>query len=317
MPQSWQAGANLIDLQFMGVPGSVASYAFDTGDGLALVDTGPSTTLRALEDSLKALGAELEDVRHLLLTHIHFDHAGAAGTLLERLPKAKVYVHQRGAKHLANPERLVASASQIYGDQMDVLWGQMLPIDPARMVVLEGGEDLIFSGGTVSAHYTPGHAVHHLAYHACATADLYVGDVGGIRIAEAQSPRPPTPPPDIDLSAWMHSIAVLQSIEAEQLHLAHFGSYPHTAEHWQQLSANIRIDAGRVEAGLEAGQNLEQLTRSFTADLKADLEREGDGLAEQYLLACPPWMSVQGLLRFWQRQAVRGQAWDQPVEEGK
>ncbi len=297
------AGANLIDLNFMGVAGSIASYVFDTGEGLALVDTGPSTTLPALEAGLVGLGAALEDVRHVLLTHIHFDHAGAAGTVLARVPAAKVYVHERGAGHLANPERLLQSATQIYGDQMQTLWGEMRPIDPARMVVLQGGEVLPFAGLPQGAQvlYTPGHAVHHVSY--LAADDLYVGDVGGVRIALPQTPRPPTPPPDIDLAAWESSIALLRGVPARRLHLAHFGSYLQSAAHWDQLSANLHTDASRVGDRLAAGESVEQITRSFTAELQADLEREASGLAEKFVVACPPWMGVQGLARYFQRRA--------------
>ncbi|GAA4005777.1 MBL fold metallo-hydrolase [Deinococcus rubellus] len=301
------AGANLIDLNFMGVPGSIASYVFDTGDGLALVDTGPSTTLPALEGGLQKLGAALSDVRHILLTHIHLDHAGAAGSLAQRLPRASVYVHERGAKHLTRPERLIASAGQIYGDQMGALWGEMLPIPAERLTVLRGGEHLAFSGlpGGVDVHYTPGHAVHHVSYHS--GDDLYVGDVGGIRIALPQSPRPPTPPPDIDLAAWQRSIALLRALPARRLHLAHFGCYVQSASHWDGLLLNIATDAARVGTRLEAGEDLASITRTFSAELQADLDAEAPGLADKFVLVCPPWMSVQGLARSFQQQAEQPQ----------
>ncbi|WP_420594631.1 MBL fold metallo-hydrolase [Deinococcus sp.] len=300
-------GANLIDLHFLGTPGTIASYVFDTVDGLALVDTGPSTTLPALETGLAALGASLDDVRHVLLTHIHFDHAGAAGSILARVPGARAYVHERGARHLANPERLLASATQIYGDQMERLWGGMTPIDPARLTVLRGGEVLPFGGvpDGVAVHDTPGHAVHHIAYHA--GDDLYVGDVGGVRLDLRQSARPPTPPPDIDLDAWASSIALLRTLDARHLHLAHFGSYPQDAAHWDALERNTRTDAARVAERLAAGQPLDEITRAFTAELQTELDAEGAGLSERFALSCPPWMSVQGLARYFQRQAVRGE----------
>ncbi|WP_318636147.1 MBL fold metallo-hydrolase [Deinococcus detaillensis] len=299
------AGANLIDLDFMGVAGSIACYVFDTGDGLALVDTGPSTTLPALERGLNRLGRDLSEVRHILLTHIHFDHAGAAGHLAQRLPDAKVYVHERGAGHLSRPERLLASATQIYGDQMETLWGDMLPVPEGRLVILRGGETLAFSGlpQGVKVHYTPGHAVHHLAYHA--EDDLYVGDVGGIRIAIAQTPRPPTPPPDIDLEAWAASVALLRNLPARRIHLTHFGSYVHTAAHWDGLLASIHTDAARVGQRLAAGEDLESITRAFTAELHTNLSAEIPGLTEKFILVCPPWMGVQGLARYFQKRAKR------------
>ena len=296
-----QAGANLIDLDFMGVPGTIASYVFDTGAGLALVDTGPSSTLPALEAGLEGLGASVSDVRHILLTHIHLDHAGAAGTLAERLPAARIYVHERGARHLASPEKLIASAGLIYGEMMERLWGEMKPVPPERLTVLTGGETLPFGG--VTAHYTPGHAVHHLAYQA--GNDLYVGDVGGVRLSQAQGTRAPTPPPDIDLEAWGRSIALLRRLDARRLHLAHFGSYDHEAAHWDALERNMSLDAGRVGERLAQGQDAQTITRAFAAELDADLRTEGEGLAERFALSCPPWMSVQGLLRYFARREAR------------
>ncbi|MFB9994206.1 MBL fold metallo-hydrolase [Deinococcus oregonensis] len=292
-----------VDLHFQDTPGVVASAVFDTGDGLTLVDTGPSSTLPALEAGLAALGARLEDVRHVLLTHIHLDHAGAAGTLLARVPNARAYVHERGAAHLSRPERLVASATQIYGDQMQSLWGEFLPVPAERLTVLVGGEGLRLGSTDVLPLYTPGHAVHHLAYHV--GDDLFVGDVGGIRLDQRQTPRAPTPPPDIDLDAWRASIALLRGIDARTLHLAHFGPYAQAEAHWDALLANLDTDAQRIHAGLVAGQEPGALSSAFTAALLAELGEESPDLPGRYEFACPPWMSVQGLVRYWQRQAAR------------
>ena len=293
----------VIDLNFQGVPGTIASYMLDTGDGLALVDTGPASTIPALRAGLEQLGASPEDVRHILLTHIHLDHAGAAGTLLARLPAARVYVHSRGAAHLQAPERLMASAGQIYGDQMDALWGEMLPIPAGQMTVLEGGETLQLGRLAVRPLYTPGHAVHHLAYHI--GADLFVGDVGGIRLAAHQSPRPPTPPPDIDLLSWAASIALLREAQTETLHLTHFGSYAQDAAHWDALERNMAFDAGVVGRSLDAGHDMQAVTDEFTEALRQALAAEGSELPHRFALACPPWMSVQGLARHWKRHGTR------------
>lgn len=297
-----------IDLEFQGVPGVIAAHVASTSDGLALVDPGPSSTLPALRAGLERLGASLEDVRHLLLTHIHLDHAGAAGTLAAQLPQARVYVQARGAAHLQAPGRLMASAAQIYGDRMDTLWGEMQPVPAGRMTVLEGGETFRLGDTEVRALYTPGHAVHHLAYHL--GADLFVGDVGGIRLAPQQSARPPTPPPDIDLPAWAASIALLRGVQADTLHLTHFGSYPQAAAHWDALERTLAADSAVVKRGLEAEQDLETVTRTFTEHLQAALAAEGADLPGRFAQACPPWMSVQGLARYWTRVAAR------PAREG-
>jgi glyoxylase-like metal-dependent hydrolase (beta-lactamase superfamily II) len=296
---------NLIDLDFQGVPGTIAAYVFSTSDGLALVDTGPASTIPALQAGLEGMGARLTDVRHILLTHIHLDHAGAAGTLIGRLPQARVYVHSRGAAHLKAPERLMASAAQIYGEQMETLWGEMRPVPEAQMTVLEGHETFRLGDTEVTAIYTPGHAVHHLAYHM--GRDLFVGDVGGIRLESRQSPRPPTPPPDIDLPAWAVSIGQLRTVQAELLHLTHFGSYPQVHTYWDALERNMAADAEVVRQGLEAGHDLPAVTDEFTEALRLALAAEGPELPDRFALACPPWMSVQGLARYWKRAEARSQ----------
>lgn len=288
-----------LDLHFQGAPGIIAAYVFDTGDGLAVVDPGPSSTLPALLAGLHHLGAQPTDLRHVLLTHIHLDHAGAAGTLAARLPQARVYVHARGAAHLQAPGRLLASAAQIYGDQMETLWGEMRPVPADRMAVLEGGERLRLGTLDLSPLYTPGHAVHHLAYHV--GAELFVGDVGGIRLLPVQSPRPPTPPPDIDLTAWAASIAVLREVRADTLHLTHFGSYPQHQAHWDALERNMAADAGAVFGALDAGLDQEDVRRRSEDALADALAQESPDLPARFALACPPWMSVQGLTRAWTR----------------
>ncbi|SEJ68070.1 Glyoxylase, beta-lactamase superfamily II [Deinococcus reticulitermitis] len=292
-----------LDLHFQGESGVIAACVFDTGDGLAVVDTGPTTTLAHLETGLRGLGASLSDVRHLLLTHIHFDHAGAAGTLLERVPRAVAYVHEKGAGHLARPEKLVASATQIYGGEMDRLWGEMKPIDPERLKVLEGGEHWKIGQEEIRAFYTPGHAVHHLAYHV--GDDLFLGDVGGIRLDARQTPRPPTPPPDINLEVWRESVAVLRALDARTLHLAHFGAHPNEAAHWEGLLEKMDLEADWVRAGMERGEGFEGIAEEFTERQLAEIEAEVPGLRARYESACPPWMSVQGLMRYWARRAAR------------
>jgi glyoxylase-like metal-dependent hydrolase (beta-lactamase superfamily II) len=288
-----------IDLGFQQAPGAIAAYIFDTGDGLAVVDPGPSSTLPALLAGMERLGAQATDLRHILLTHIHLDHAGSAGTLLAQLPQARVYVHERGAAHLQAPERLLASAAQIYGDQMDTLWGEMRPIPASRMTVLEGGEHLQLGSLDVAPLYTPGHAVHHLAYHT--GAELFVGDVGGIRLLPVQSPRPPTPPPDIDLTAWAASIALLRGIDADTLHLTHFGSYPQSQLHWDALERNMATDAGLIFGALDAHMDGEDVRRRYEQALAEALAQEAPELPARFAVACPPWMSVQGLTRAWKR----------------
>jgi len=287
------------------VPGVIGVPVLDSGEGLVLVDVGPDSTLPALEEGLARLGASLTDVRHLLLTHIHLDHAGAAGTVLERLPRARVYVHERGAAHLVRPERLMASAAQIYGEHMERLWGEMRPVPAERLTVLEDDRPLRLGRLEVRPLNTPGHAVHHLAYHV--GDDLFVGDVGGVRLDIRQTPRAPTPPPDIDLAAWRTSIQRLRGLDARTLYPTHFGTYRQEPGHWDDLLGHLERDAGRVREGLERGEDMNRLTEQFTDTLQEELRAEAPDLPTRYEFACPPWMSVQGLARYWTRAAARGQ----------
>ena len=289
-----------IDLNFQDTPGVIALYAWDTGDGLALVDTGPSTTLGALEAGLDRLGAGWDDVRHMLLTHIHFDHAGAAGRLLELSPRARLYVHERGARHLVDPQRLYASAAQIYGDRMEALWGEMRPLDAGRLTALAGGETLRLGRAEVRALYTPGHAVHHLAY--AVGDELYTGDVGGVRLDPRQPVRPPTPPPDIDLAAWQASAEGLRGLDVRRLHLAHFGSYAQDGQHWDALLTHLNEEAEWVRERLARGTAPAQLEEPFTEWVLEQVESSVPGLPAAYRFASPPAMNVMGLARYWAKQ---------------
>jgi glyoxylase-like metal-dependent hydrolase (beta-lactamase superfamily II) len=289
-----------IDLMFQGTPGVIAAYVLPSADGPVIVDPGPSSTLGALETGLHDLGLGLDEVRHVLLTHIHLDHAGAAGTIAAR-SGATVYLHERGAGHLARPERLLASAAQIYGEHMDALWGEMRPVPVGQLRALSGGERLNPGGLDLEAIYTPGHAVHHLAWQG--GPELFCGDVAGVRLSLAQSPRAPTPPPDIDLEAWRDSVARLRERDAERLHLTHFGTYANTPDYWDALLANMALDAERVRAELETDPD--HLAEHFTAAVERDLAAESPDLVGRFDFACPPWMSAQGLVRYWTRRAAR------------
>lgn len=303
MNQSLQDGVQQIDLHFLDAPEVIASYIFDTGDGLAMVDCGPTSTLSALEEGLKTFGASFSDLRHLLLTHIHFDHAGAAGVIASQVPQLKVAVHQRGAKHMHNPERLVASATQIYGDEMDRLWGEIRPIEQEQLQVLEGDAHWKVGQSEIRALYTPGHAVHHMAYHI--GDQLFTGDVAGVRLTEAQTPRAPTPPPDINLELWEDSISTLRQLDARYLNLAHFGQFANTAAHWDGLQTKLKQDAEQVRQSIAAEHSQEQMIEEFTEQVNEELRTEGADLPKRFELACPPWSCVQGLVRYWTRKAVR------------
>ena len=171
------------DGQFRGTPGVIATAVLEGPSGFALVDPGPTSDLAALEADLASGGLSLDDVEALLLTHIHLDHAGAAGTIVRRQPGCRVYVHERGARHMASPEKLIASATQIYGDQMEPLWGEFAAVPEANLHVLRGGERSRVAGHELEVAYTPGHAQHHVSYFHRASRIAFVGDTGGCRTA--------------------------------------------------------------------------------------------------------------------------------------
>ena len=194
-----------IDMQFQGRAGVIATAVVPVGGGVVLVDPGPSSCLAALERGLAVLSHTLEDVRGVLLTHIHLDHAGAAGTIARRVPGVPIYVHERGAIHLASPDKLLASATRLYGAAMDQLWGEFLAVPATSLRALGGGETVTLDGRRFAVAYTPGHAVHHVSYLDTSDGTAYVGDTAGIRTSPGYV-LPATPPPDIDLEAWEASL---------------------------------------------------------------------------------------------------------------
>ena len=196
------AGLDYVDLNFLGRPGIIATAVLHGASGAALIDPGPATTLTSLREGLARKGIGIRDVRHVLLTHIPLDHAGAAGALVEENPSIEVCVHEQGAPHMADPSRLIASATRLYGDDMGRLWGDFMPVPSSNLRVLEGGETLSVGGRELRVAYTPGHAVHHVSYFDPGSRVAFVGDTAGIRRGSSSFVMPPAPPPDIDLEAW-------------------------------------------------------------------------------------------------------------------
>jgi glyoxylase-like metal-dependent hydrolase (beta-lactamase superfamily II) len=277
----------VIDLMHVGIPRVIGCWQL----GEVLIDPGPSTGLPALLDML---GEEYEP-RALLLTHIHLDHAGATGSLVERWPSLEVYVHERGAPHMVAPERLLESARRLYGDDMDRLWGEFAAVPQERLHVLHGGERLSFGGDEFEVAYTPGHASHHVSFlHDSGTA--FVGDVGGVRIGAGEATIPPSPPPDIDLEAWHESIDLVRAWQPELLAMTHFGSSDDVDAQLDELSE--RLD--RLALVARDGSQEE-----FIAALRAEIAAPTPDLAASYEEAAPPWQLYMGLERYWRKRAER------------
>ena len=293
-----------IDLNFRGSDRVIATAVLLGPDGVTLVDPGPTSCLPALEAGLRQRGLNLRDVRTLMITHIHLDHAGAVGTIVERVPSIRVHVHERGAPHMIDPAKLLASATRLYGDQMDALWGAFLPVPAANVTVLQGGERVATAGTTLRVAYTPGHAKHHVSYLDETTGVAYVGDTGGIRVS-GDYLIAPTPPPDIDLAAWHDSLTTIDTWQPVSLFLTHFGVVTGARAHLARFRATLNAQAEAVRLSLMAGSTDEERTRVFVEQMRREVRQalpEHEARATE--LAAPFDQLWQGLARYWQKQTV-------------
>jgi glyoxylase-like metal-dependent hydrolase (beta-lactamase superfamily II) len=295
-----------LDLHFLQLPHVIAAFVVEGPQGLALVETGPASTLPAFEAALKAQGMAFGDFRHVFLSHIHFDHAGAAWLFAEK--GAKIYVHPKGLPHMAAPEKLYNSARMIYGDQMDALWGPMHPIAEALLYAPEHGEKIEACGLTFTAWHTPGHAVHHIAWQAEAPGEkpvLFTGDVGGAQIDKGPV-APPCPPPDIDVEAWRASIQLMRELPAEILYLTHFGKIENKIAHLNALEQELLDFAVWMRPYAERQTPQEEIIPHFNRYVRERLTAAGldaEGI-RQYEAANPPYMSVAGLMRYWKKKII-------------
>ena len=295
-----------LDLGFQGRAGVVAAYLVTHPHGHTLVETGPSSTLAALEAGVIAAGARISDVTQLLVTHVHLDHAGAGGTLLHRLPEARLFVHPRGVAHLVDPARLLLSATRIYGDRMEQLWGDVDPCPPGRVIPLADGEEVQCGSRTLRALHTPGHAIHHLAFHDAEGRSVFTGDVGGVRLAGTSHVRPPTPPPDIDVEAWHRSVDRLRALAPAFLDLTHFGRFSDPGAHFDDLLHRLDALVKWTAERLARGDTAASMTAALRLASGAELHDEGVGdLAGSYELATPSGMTVDGVVRYLTRRPAR------------
>lgn len=285
----------IIDLHFQDAEQSIGSFIIESTEGPVLVETGPESTFEKLEEGIENSGYHVKDIKHVLLTHIHFDHAGAAWKFAKH--GAKIYVHPIGLPHLASPEKLWNSAAQIYGDDMDRLWGKMEPIPEEQLVAVEDGSHIHIGDIDIEAIYTPGHAVHHNAYQIGSV--IFTGDVAGVKIGNGPV-VPPCPPPDINISLWKESINKLKARNPSTLILTHFGKQ-NPDEIFDTLEIMLDDWANWMKPFFEAGTSPEEITPQFMAYTKKQLQQNGlnDREIETYEYANPSWMSVSGLLRYW------------------
>ena len=288
-----------LDLNFLGYPQSIAAYLVETSEGPLLIETGPYSTFEVLKNEIKRCGFELDEIKHVFLSHIHLDHAGAAWALAEQ--GATIYLHPFGETHLAHPEKLMESAKRIYQEDMDRLWGQMLPIPMDQLRSTVHLEEIIIGNLCLQALHTPGHAKHHIAWK---MDDLiFSGDVAGVKIQKGPV-VPPCPPPDINLEDWIHSIDLILACEPSQIYLTHFGVIKNVPAHMHALKSMIIDWSQWVKKNWMAGFTADELTPKFSEYTSQQLLRLGvDPLGiKQYEAANPSWMSVAGLIRYWEKK---------------
>lgn len=302
---SLAAGIDYIDLQFLGMPGVIATAVLHGRSGIALVDPGPTTSLGNLRAALAARGIEFRDVRHILLTHIHLDHAGCTGSFLREQPHVEVFVHERGAPHLVNPEKLLSSAGRLYGQDMDRLWGEILPVPEANLRVLSGGERVAVAGRDIEVAYTPGHASHHVSFFEPSVRIAFVGDTAGIRRGDGLYVMPAAPPPDIDLERWRESEARILAWNPDTIFLTHFGPFHGARPHFQEFMDRLDDWSRRARRLLSKPDLTDaERERQFVEEALQELRRiVGVQEAARYEQAASIQYSWQGLARYWRKKA--------------
>ncbi len=294
-----------LDLNFQGKEQAIAVYLIRHSGGAVLIESGPGSTVESLKAGLAAEGVGVSDVTHVLLTHIHLDHAGAAGWLARQ--GAQIYVHPVGAPHLVNPEKLLASAARIYGDKMSTLWGEFLPVPEGQLHTGHDGEEIAIGNLRFLPINTPGHAEHHFAY---LFEDVcFTGDIGGVRIPGYKYLRVPMPPPELNFGKWRDSIARLQREHFARIAPTHFGIYEDPE--WQLRAVEREIDATArwLEKVMLQDPPIEELRQKFADWMNQQGIEQGlsSEVVRAYELANPPGMSADGLLRYWRKAHAAAQ----------
>jgi glyoxylase-like metal-dependent hydrolase (beta-lactamase superfamily II) len=292
-----------LDLNFRGLPGTIAVYLIPHANGVVLVECGPGSTIPALQAGLQANGFTVSDITDVLLTHIHLDHGGAAGWLARQ--GARIHVHPVGAPHLLNPEKLLSSAARIYGDMMQTLWGDFLAVPEDRLSILEDNQELQIGTLRFKALNTPGHAYHHYIY---LFQDIcFSGDIGGVRVQGANHLRIPMPPPEFNLELWRFSLQRLEETYTQggfhRIAPTHFGVFSDPDWHLNALKRILDETEAWILEVMPANLAIEELNERFLAWTRARSEQEGmaSDVESQFEAANPSYMSAQGIYRYWHK----------------
>jgi glyoxylase-like metal-dependent hydrolase (beta-lactamase superfamily II) len=298
-----------VDLNFCGTPKAIATGVYGGDAGVVLVDPGPGSCIDTLRGLLKAQGIAVGDIQAVLVTHIHLDHAGATGLLVEENPKIRVFVHEKGAPHMVDPSKLISSANQLWGEEgVARLWGKVLPVPQANLQILGEHDRIVAGGHAFDVRHTPGHASHHVSYFDEQTGIAWAGDTAGLRFTSRVFTLPPTPPPDIDLEAWRESIAKLRAWRPEIVFITHFGSYGGVNEHLDHLETSLRDVADMAKRALESELTDEAKYDQFKGDVIAYVHRAlpQDEIAEIAPLehVGPLEFNWRGLVRYWRKRGT-------------
>lgn len=293
---------HLVDALYFGRPKIICTAILEAAnDSLVMIDCGPESVFESLVEGIAKLGFEPANVKHLLATHIHLDHSGGAWRWAKEFG-TKIYVHPKGAPHMIDPQRLIGSATRIYGDKMDFLWGKIEAIPVEQVLLADDKTHLHFDGVTLNVLYTPGHAQHHNAYWLAAERTVFAGDVAGV-IIDGGPAVPPFPPPDIHLEAWQQSIATIRALNPQTLHITHFGRIEAPLQRLAELEARIFTWANWMKERLREGKSEGEIVPEFAKFAEQELLTAGalPGDLATYEQADPAFMSVAGLSRYWRR----------------
>lgn len=292
---------HVLDLNFQGIAEVTAVYLVVGPEGPILIETGPGSTLNTLLRQIRQHGFDPEQIKHVLVTHIHLDHAGAAGWWAQQ--GAQVYVHSFGARHLIAPEKLMASAQRIYGDKMDTLWGEMLPAPAEKVTEVFDNDVLDVAGLKITALETPGHARHH---HVFVVGDVaFTGDAAGVRLPGFGLPDIPAPPPEFDLETWEATLDRLLAHNFSAIYPTHFGLVPEVRAHLLAVKQLVRDTAVFIQSQMQAGLERDAILTAYETWFANRAKAAGlsDEAIAHYATANPLYMSVDGIMRYWTKRA--------------